>query len=170
MSFLKLAAERYSVRKFESTPIPPELLEQVLEAGRLAPTACNLQPQRIFVIRSGDALERVRRCTNSHFNAPVVLLICVDLASAWKRSFDGMNAGAIDASIVTTHMMMQAADCGLGTTCVCYFDPKKLAEELSLPVALSPVILLPIGYPSKDAAVHPNHYNRKDLTETVTYL
>lgn len=170
MSFMKLAAERYSVRKFDPAPIPPELLEQVLEAGRIAPTACNLQPQRIFVIRTDETLQRARRCTNSHFNAPVILMVCADLPTAWKRSYDGMNAGVIDASIVTTHMMMQAAACGLGTTWVCYFDPKKLAEEFSLPATLVPVALLPIGFPAKDAAVHPNHYQRKPLAEIVTYL
>ncbi len=169
MDFLTLAKERYSVRKFKPEPIPEPELVAVLSAGRLAPTACNLQPQRIFVIRSSESLAKIRRCSSCHFDAPVVLMICYDRSESWKRSFDGFDAGAMDATIVTTHLMLAAAEQGLGTTWVCFFDPKKLRQEFSLPEQLEPVALLPIGFPADDAVANPVHFKRKELSQTVFF-
>ena len=73
MDFAKLAAERYSLRKFSDRPVEAEKLSAVLEAGRNAPTAHNLQPQRIFVLQSSEALEKVDGCTGAHFHPPVML-------------------------------------------------------------------------------------------------
>ena len=70
MDFAKLAAERYSLRKFSDRPVEAEKLSAVLEAGRNAPTAHNLQPQRIFVLQSSEALEKVDGCTGAHFHPP----------------------------------------------------------------------------------------------------
>lgn len=126
MDFAKLAAERYSLRKFSDRPVEAEKLSAVLEAGRNAPTAHNLQPQRIFVLQSSEALEKVDGCTGAHFHPPVMLLVAYDPEAAWKREDDGKNHGEIDAAIAVTQMMLQAADLGLGTTYVGMFDPEKL--------------------------------------------
>ena len=126
MDFAKLAAERYSLRKFSDRPVEAEKLSAVLEAGRNAPTAHNLQPQRIFVIQSPEALEKADACMGSHFHPPVILAVAYDPAAAWVREDDGKNHGEIDAAIAVTQMMLQAADLGLGTTYIGMFDPEKL--------------------------------------------
>lgn len=109
MDFLELARERYSVRKFAPQKVEKEKLDAVLEAGRLAPTAVNYQPQRILVLDSDAALGKLKDCTPYHFSAPLALVVCYDAAVSWKRSYDGKDMGEVDASIVTTHMMLEAA-------------------------------------------------------------
>ena len=165
-SFFELAASRYSVRRFSPREIEPEKIAQILEAGRIAPTAHNDQPQRIKAITGGD-LEKVDECTSCRFKAPVVLLICYDKNVCWKRPFDGANSGEIDASIVTTHMMLAAQDLGLGTCWVMYFDPVKTSELFSLPENVVPVAMLPVGYPSEDAAPSRLHGSRLDLDKIL---
>ena len=169
MEFIDLAEERYSLRKFSDKPIEKEKLDLVLKAGQLAPTACNYQPQRILVIENEDALEKLKQCTPYHFNAPMALLICYDKVVSWKRSFDGKDSGDIDASIVSTHMMLQAADLGLGTTWVGHFDPIQIIKTFNLPDNIVPVVLLPLGYPAKDAMQHPLHSQRTPVVKTVCY-
>lgn len=169
MDFLHLAKERYSVRNFDTKKIEQEKLDLILKAGQLAPTAVNYQPQRILVIESNDALAKLKTCTIYHFNAPMALLICADKDEAWKRSYDGKSHTDIDGSIVATHMMLQAAELGLGTTWVGHFDPSAIRNAFSIPANLEPICLLPVGYPSKDAKPNPNHKKRKDISQTVFY-
>jgi len=123
MKFINLAEERYSLRKFSDQPIEKEKLDLILKAGQLAPTACNYQPQRILVLENEAALTKLKQCTPYHFNAPMALLICYDKDVSWKRSYDGKDSGEIDASIVSTQMMLQATELGLGSTWVGHFDP-----------------------------------------------
>lgn len=155
MDFAKLAAERYSLRKFSDRPVEAEKLSAVLEAGRNAPTAHNLQPQRIFVLQSSEALEKVDGCTGAHFHPPVMLLVAYDPEAAWKREDDGKNHGEIDAAIAVTQMMFQAADLGLGTTYVGMFDPEKLHAAFPELAGLTPIALLPMGYPGRRAPIPP---------------
>ncbi len=105
MNFIDLAKERYSVRNFDTKKIEQEKLDLILKAGQLAPTAVNYQPQRILVIESTEALEKLKTCTIYHFNAPMALLICADKDEAWKRSYDGKSHTDINGSIVATHMI-----------------------------------------------------------------
>ncbi|AVQ44802.1 nitroreductase family protein [Clostridium botulinum] len=169
MDFINLAKERYSVRNFDTKKIEQEKLDLILKAGQLAPTAVNYQPQRILVIESDEALGKLKTCTIYHFNAPMALLICADKDEAWKRSYDGKIHTDIDGSIVATHMMLQAAELGLGTTWVGHFDPSAIRNAFSIPTNLEPICLLPVGYPSKDAKPNPNHQKRKDISQTVFY-
>lgn len=169
MSFIKLAEERYSLRTFSNKPVEKEKLDLVLRAGQLSPTACNNQPQRILVIESEEALEKLKKCTKYHFNAPMALLVCYDKNASWKRSYDGDDSGVVDASIVATHMMLQAAEIGLGTTWVGYFDPALIIKEYELPENYVPVALLPIGYPSVDAKPSSGHYQRISIDKSVFY-
>lgn len=168
--FLSLAQERFSVRQFSDQPVPQAVIERILAAGQAAPTACNFQPQHVFVIRSEDALARMRKCTKCHFEAPLGMLVCYNSSQSWKRKFDGQDSGWVDASIVTTHMMMEAWDQGVGSTWVMYFDPEAITHEFDLPDHLIPVALLVMGYPATDAQVNPLHHQTKALEEMVTYL
>ena len=170
MDFEKLSAVRYSLRKYSDRPVEPEKLALILEAGRNAPTAHNLQPQRIFVIQSPEALEKADGCMGSHFHPPVILAVACDLEEAWKRETDGKNHGEIDAAIAATQMMLQAADLGLGTTYVGMFEPEKLWAAFPEMQGTMPVAMLTLGYPAEGA--HPSrlHASRKPLEELVKYL
>ena len=170
MRFLELARARYSVRKFAETPVEEEKLETVLQAGACAPTAKNMQPQRIFVLKSGEAVEKIRGITRCAFNAPVVLLICGDTGAGWVNPFNGRNSTEMDCSIVTTQMMLQAQELGLGTTWVCWFDTEAVKKAFDLPAEIEPFALLPMGYPAADCLPSPMHASRKSQEETVKYL
>ncbi len=168
MDLLNLFKERYSVRKFSGKKIEEEKINQILEAGRLAPTAVNNQPQRIYVIKSEEALDKLKTVTPYTFNTQTAFLICYDNTISWKRPFDGMDFGYIDASIVTTQMMLEIANLGLGATWVGYFDAKVMSKTFNLPENIIPVALLPAGYP--DAAPSPRHAERLAINETVKYI
>ena len=170
MDFAKLAAERYSLRKFSDRPVEAEKLAAVLESGRNAPTAHNFQPQRILVLQSPEALEKVDGCTGAHFHPPVMLVVAYDPAVSWKRETDGKDHGEIDAAIAATQMMLQAADLGLGTTYVGMFDPEKLTAAFPEMAGLVPIAMLPLGYPAEGAHPARLHTDRKPMEQLVKYL
>lgn len=152
MGFLEVARARYSVRAYEKRAVEQEKVDAVLEAGRLAPSACNRHPSRVIVATSEADLEKMARSApnfakdGSVFGAPLVLLVCVRPADAWRRSYDGMVSADIDATIVCDQMMMAAHDAGLGTCWVCHFDPDVVRREFDLPEEVVPVNMLTVGY------------------------
>ena len=147
-----------------------EKLALVLEAGRNAPTAHNFQPQRIFVLRSPEALEKADACMGSHFHPPVLVAVAYDPAVSWKRETDGKDHGEIDAAIAATQMMLQAADLGLGTTYVGMFEPEKLLAAFPEMAGTMPIALLPLGYPAEGAHPARLHSDRRPVEELVKYL
>ena len=170
MDFLQLAADRYSVRKFKDAPVPRELINKVLKAGQLAPTACNFQPQKILVVSSAEGLAKLKKCTDCHFNAPLALIVCYDGSRCWTRPFDGKSSGDIDAAIVTTHLTLAAADLGLGSTWVMYFKPDAVKAEFALPEGIEPVAILPMGYPADDAAPSPKHGESRPMEDMAEFV
>ncbi len=172
MSFLDLAKERYSVRDFDGRPVEEEKLQRILEAGRLSPTATNAQPQRIYVLKSPEAVAKIRSVTRMAFNAPVVLMVCYDDTLSWKAERFGENydAGEMDADIVTAMMMMEATELGVGTLWARGFDSREIEAAFELPEHIHLVCLLDLGYPSQDSRPAQRHYSRKPLAETVTEL
>lgn len=172
MNFLELSKERYSVRNFDERPVEPEKLQTILEAGRLAPTATNSQPQRIYVLKSKEALSKVRSVTRMAFNAPVVLMVCYDKNASWKGTYfgDDYDAGEMDASIVTTAMMMQATELGIGSLWARGFKAADIEKAFELPENIKLVCLLDLGYPAADAKPSERHASRLPLEETVTEI
>ena len=170
MDFNVLSAARYSLRKFSDRAVEPEKLALVLEAGRNAPTAHNFQPQRIFVLRSPEALEKADACMGSHFHPQVLVAVAYDPAVSWKRETDGKDHGEIDAAIAATQMMLQAADLGLGTTYVGMFEPEKLLAAFPEMAGTMPIALLPLGYPAEGAHPARLHSDRRPVEELVKYL
>lgn len=168
--FMTLAAERYSVRKFKNEPVAQEMIDRILHAGMLAPTGCNYQPQRIYVIRCDESMEKLRACTKCHFDAPMAMLVCYNKKECWTRRYDGEQCGWTDASIVSTHMMLQAHEIGVGTTWVMHFDPFAVREAFALPEEIVPVALLPMGYPAEDCQPHPLHSQTRPIEEVVSTL
>ena len=163
MSFADLTLERYSCRKYEKRVVEPEKLDAILEAGRLAPTACNNHPVRVLPCTTPELLEKAAACQprfardGSIFGAPVVLLVCGVDEDAWVRPYDQMNATPIDTAIVCDQMMMQATDLGLGTCWVCHFDPEAMRAELGLPAGVDPVNVLTVGYADEEPVDMQSH-------------
>ncbi|MBO7666509.1 MAG: nitroreductase family protein [Clostridia bacterium] len=171
MDLTQLAKERYSVRKFAGKPVEEEKLLAALEAGNLAPTAKNQQPQRIYVIKSAENLQIIRDLTQCHYGAPVILLFAYDAAEQWQNPLEpGVCSGQQDVSIAATHIMLKASELGLGTVWVNMFPPTETKRLLGLPQNEIPVLLMPIGYPAPDAAPSPRHAQRKPLCDTVKFI
>lgn len=169
MDFLELAKKRYSVRKFGSQKVEQEKFEKILEAGRIAPTAANLQPQRIIAIQSEEGLEKLKKAANV-YSAPLAFVVCADHSASWKRPLDGHDTADIDTSIVTTHMMLEAADLGLGSIWVCYFKLDIIKAEFDLPESVEPINVLGIGYDAGETKSSDRHATeRKPLSETVRF-
>ena len=167
-SFAELAKARYSLRKYDPRPVEQGIIDQILESGRLAPTAGNRQPHRIKVITSAEDQGKMDECTRCRFGAPLAFLVCYDKDSTWTRDmFDGHHSGDVNASIVTTHLMMQAEDLGLGSCWVMFFDPAKTREVFALPDNIVPVAFLPMGYAASDAAPGPKHEDRFALKDIL---
>ena len=169
MAFLELAKKRFSVRKYLATPVEKEKLERILEAGRVAPTASNNQPQRIVVVQSPGGLGKLEHGVNP-YNAPLALIVCANLAESVRNSYTREDSGAVDAVIVTTHMMLEAADLGLGSIWCGQFDPRAVCAGFSLPEGVQPVCILLVGH-TDCAPDSPNRHatTRKPLNETVFY-
>ena len=171
MTFQELAHARYSVRSFKDMPIEDEKMNLILEAGRVAPTACNFQPQKIYVAKSEDARKKLASVCRCTFDAPVILVVCYDRTRDWKNKLKpGLTSGETDAAIVCTHMMLQAADLGVGSCWVGYFNPDKVAEVLGLPENLTVSALLPIGYPAENAEPLPLHSQYRELADLVAEI
>ncbi len=169
MDFLELAKKRYSCRSFEDKAVEQEKIDKILEAGRIAPTACNFQPQRILVLTDEAELSKLSECTKFGWGAPVIMIICYDKNVSWKNKYDGHDEGRVDASIITTHMMLEIEDLGLGTTWIGAFNPSKVREVYNIPDNYEIISILPVGYPSKDASPSAMHENRKPIEKTVFY-
>lgn len=167
MNFLELAEKRYSVRGFKELPVSQMMIDKILMAGNAAPTAHNNQPQEIIVVKSRKGLKTLKKCTECHYNAPLAFIICYDKDKCWKRSYDDKNSGDIDASIVATHMMMEATELGIGSTWIMYFIPEAVKVEFRLSDNIEPVAILIMGY--ADAEPSQDHLNRRDLEEYVSY-
>ena len=174
MDFLELCRTRYSVRRFAQRTVETDKLERILEAGRLAPTAKNCQSHRIFVLKSNEALAKVRAATRMAFDAPVVLMVCYDEEQSYKNTADThfarYDGGEVDAAIVVSAMMMEATEMGLGTLWARGFDSQRLYDAFPEIAHLHLVCLLDIGYPAEGSTPSDRHSDRKPLSQTVTEL
>ena len=171
MSFLELARKRSSVRKFKDIPVEKEKLEAVLEAARIAPSAVNYQPWH-FIVAMEEFRKKVAGTYHNPFiqSAPVIIVACVDHNKAWRRA-DGKGHGDIDAAIAIDHLMLEAAEQGLGTCWVCGFDSMQCHKLLKLPASMEIIALIPVGYPSEDVSVDVQRHDRqrKKLEDIVSW-
>ncbi|MDO5536465.1 MAG: nitroreductase family protein [Desulfovibrionaceae bacterium] len=170
MEFTEVVASRYSCKKFDGRQISDEQLQAVLEAGRLAPTAKNLQEQRVYVCRSAEALARIDKLTPCRYNAPTVLAVAFDKGNVFTYPGGKRDSGIEDASIVATHMMLAAHNACVDSCWINFFDPEAAAKELGLPENEEVLMLLDLGYAAEGTGPLPNHTKRKDLSETVSYI
>ncbi|MDO4973776.1 MAG: nitroreductase family protein [Eubacteriales bacterium] len=170
MDFIQLAEKRYSCKKYGERAVEAEKLARILEAGRLAPTAKNLQELRVYVVRSEEGLEKIDRVTPCRYGAGTVLVVAYDRRNVFTYPGGKRDSGTEDATIVATHLLLAAAAEGVDSCWVNFFDPEKLAAELGLPENEDVLMLLDLGYAAEGAGPLPNHGSRKPLAETVAYL
>ncbi len=148
----------------------PEKLTAILNAGRLAPTAKNLQEQHIYVVQSADDFSKIDAVTPCRYGAPTVLVVAFNKNNVFKYPGGKSDSGVEDATIVATHMILAAADEGVDSCWVNFLDPEKLAETLSLPEDEEVLMVMDLGYAANGTGPVPNHSIRKSLDETVTYI
>ena len=170
MEFKEVIKNRYSCKKYLDRQVEAEKLTAILEAGRLAPTAKNLQEQHVYVVQSEDGLEKVDSVTPCRYGAPTVLIVAFDKDNVFTYPGDKRDSGVEDATIVATHMILAAADEGVNSCWVNNFDPEKLAAALELPDNEEILMVMDLGYAAEGAGPLPNHESRKPLDETVSYL
>ena len=170
MDFLELAKARYSCKKYDGRPVEPEKLAVILEAGRLAPTAKNLQEQHVYVVQSAAGLEKIDKATPCRYGASTCLVVAFDRTNVYTYPGEKRDSGVEDATIVATHMLLAAASVGVDSCWINCLNPEKLAQELGLPENEDVLMMLDLGYAAEGTGPLPNHDRRKELAETVSYL
>ena len=174
MDFMDISKMRITVRSFDPQPVEKEKIDKILEAGRWSPTAVDFQPQRILVLNKPEQFAKIREfCTfgfsqkyrdideasavhgdDTHnvyyYGAPLVFLVCYDKTVCWTHPESGESSGLVDAAIVQTHMMLEAASLGLGTVWISYFDKNKARALLDIPETYEITSMLYVGYPAAD--------------------
>ena len=170
MEFKTVVQNRCSCKKYSSRQVESEKLAAILEAGRLAPTAKNLQEQHIYVVQNPDVLARIDTVTPCRYGAPTVLVVAYDRNNVFTYPGGKRDSGTEDATIVATHMILAAADEGVDSCWINYLDPDKLAEALGLPEDEEVLMVMNLGYGADGAGPLPKHFDRKPLCETVSYL
>ena len=150
MEFRELVRTRYSARAYDPAPVDDDALARILEAVRLAPTAANRQAFRVFVLATKGREDELRRIYDRAWfvQAPLVLAVCAVPAEGWVRAVDGWSAAGVDATIAMTHLILAAADEGLGTCWVAAFDPTAAREVLGLSQDVVPWAFTPLGHPA----------------------
>ena len=170
MEFSEVVKNRYSCKKFSARKLDKAQLEEILQAGCLAPTAKNLQEQHIYVVQSEEGLAKIDSVTPCRYGAPVCLVVAYDRGNVFTYPGEKRDSGVEDASIVATHLLLAAANAGVDSCWINFFDPDRLAKTLSLPENEEILMILDLGYAAEGAEPLPNHFARKPLSETVSYL
>ena len=166
MEFQELIRVRRSIRGYRPETVPADALGRILEAARLAPTAANRQPFHLLVVTEPSIRKRLKEVYDRDWfwTAPMIIVGCVDPAQAWQRS-DGFSAAEVDVSIVMDHVILAAANEGLGSCWICNFDEVKAKEILGIPPEVRAIAMTPIGFP----AAEPREFQRKALSELIRY-
>lgn len=167
-SFLDLARNRFSCRSYKNQDIPKDLVEKVLEAARVAPSSTNNQPW-YFVIVTEDPLKKlIVSCYPRSWieTAPVIIVACGDHNRSWRRA-DGKEHLDLDLAIAIDHITLSATDNGLATCWVCKFDVMKCSSVLDLPPHITPIALIPLGFPAESPNPNRHKDKRKSFNEIV---
>ncbi len=165
MEFFDVISKRYSCREYLDDKIKKEELDKILEAGNLAPTAVNYQPIKIIVIESNECLSKLKEATKYTFNSKTILCVAHDKRESWHRYKDQRDFGTVDSAIVTTHMVLEATNLGIGSCIVCSMNEDMVKEILGLDENFIVDSLITLGYP-KDKG---HHNSRKNIDEIVEY-
>ena len=170
MEFTEVVQNRYSCRNFSSKQVTKAQLDAILEAGRVALTAKNLQEQRIYVAQSAEAIAKIDQATPCRYGAPTVLVVAYDKNNVFTYPGGKYNSGAEDATIVATHLTLAAHNARVDSCWLNFFNPDELAKSLGLPANEEIVMLLDLGYKSEGTKPADMHFSRKPMNETVKYI
>lgn len=154
--FYELAASRYSCRNYKPVAVERDVLAAVVDAARLAPSACNRQPWFFVVIdNDGPQHDAILKAYDREWiaTAPAYIVACGNHSEAWHRQNDGKDHTDIDVAIAVEHICLAAAAIGLQTCWVCNFDAPIVAKAIDAPEGVEPIAIIPIGYPADDAVV-----------------
>jgi nitroreductase len=171
MNFHELVAARKSIRRFDpERNVPDEILRRILDAGRLAPSAKNLQPWKFRLISSPGLLQKIHACYARDWirTAPHLLVVSGSRNAAWVRRQDGYNSLETDLTIAMDHMVLAATFEGVGTCWIAAFDPEVLREALQLEPDEVVFAFTPLGYAAPDDGSLPK--TRKTFEEVVEFL
>lgn len=168
MEFIDICRTREAVRSYKSLPVETEKIERIVEAVRLAPSACNFQPWKFFILKSEEAMKQAASFYDRDWfkTAPMAIVCCIDHSQEWVRPADAKKHGIIDIAIAAEHICLAAAEVGLGTCWVCNFDVAKCSEVLGLGSELEPAVLIPMGYPSTET---PREKSRKPVEDIIEF-
>ena len=170
MDFNKVLENRYSVREYKNTPVEDEKIQAILEAARIAPTAKNSQPHKIYVAKSEEALAKMDLVTINRYGAPVAFLICGDMERACILKSNGKNFLEVDATIVQTYMMLKATELGLGSCWIGRVSSEKAYEVFDIPKTHIPCGILIVGYKGDNALPSDRHADRLDVKDFTVIL
>ena len=170
MEFTDVVKGRYSCKKYSDRPLEKEKSDAILEAGRLAPTAKNLQEQKVYVVQSAQMLAKIDEVTPCRYGAPTVLIVAFDRDNVFTYPGGKRDSGVEDATIVATHMILAAYNEGVDSCWINFLDPEKMAQALGLPENEEVLMAIDLGYAAEGAGPLPNHSSRKEIGETVSYL
>ena len=167
MEYFELIKKRYSVRSYKQDAVEEGKLNIILEAARLAPTACNRQVFKVVVIRTKGREEELKKIYRADWfsQPPIVIGIFSMPDKNWVRS-DGKNYSDVDAAIVMDHIILAATDLGLGTCWIGAFNPQAARDFAGLGKGLEPVAFTPVGYPD---SMEPGKM-RKNIEDIVVYI
>ena len=167
MEFEDIIRKRTAVRKFSDKKLEHAKLDKILEAGRLAPTAKNNQPFKIYVVNSEEGLMKIDNASRCRYGAHTVLIVCGNTLEAYRKG--DYSTYEMDSCIVTTHMMLEATNIGVDNIWIESFDEEILRNEFKIPGEYIPVCLLPLGYKADDCPINPLHEKRKSIKDIVEY-
>ena len=167
MTLKELTDARFSVRKYRPDPVSEETIREILSVAQNAPTACNKQPEIIYVVTSEEGKAKIHDATRCHFDAPAYFVVCYDKDQSWHRGMDDWDYGQVDCAIIMTQMMLKITELGLGSCFVGWFDPVKLTNHLQLSDNIIPVGILPFGKPAEDAVPRDMHTINKPIDQII---
>jgi len=171
MDLLKLMRDRYSCRRYSTETVKEEDIEKILEAAKIAPTAHNEQPQRIYVVKSEEGKAKLMKDFKFDFKAPCYLVCGYNEEEAWKNPLDNnKDSGEVDISIVITHMMLMAEELGLGACWIGRITPELVKKNLNIPENVKVVAVLSLGYHREDDRPSKLHTIRRSNEELVKFL
>lgn len=173
---IELIYKRQSDRAYIEKPIEKDKLDRILEAGRLAPSACNAQPWKFIVINDLELKNKIADCTSSkvlgmnHFTkqAPIHIAIVEERANFTSNAgsmIKGKHFPLIDIGIAAEHICLQAAAEGIGSCMLGWFDELKVKKLLHIPKSKRVPLIITLGYPNGET----REKRRKNITDIVKY-
>lgn len=168
MEFMNVVTGRESIRKYDGRKPTQEQINQIVEAGRWAPTAFNKQPQRVFILESDEALSKMDQVHPCRYKAPVVLLVCGDATAAAGHGDN--STAAVDATIAATHMLLAAYNAGVDSVWAGVHEPEKTREVFGLPETMVPICFIDLGFRPEGFKGNRDHCKRNPLEHMITRL